>query len=82
MADGLICQLHGGGLGGVSESDDPEADRIRPMPAKETDGGVPIANCTAGGEIELMSQALLLLRRSERFMFIGCERGMEPYKNF
>lgn len=54
---------HVGG-GGVSDSDPPEVDLRRPP-----DGGVPMANCTAGGEIELISQ--LLFRCSDRFMLIG-----------
>lgn len=65
---GLICQTAGGG--GVSDRDPPEVDRRRPL------GGVPIANCTAGGDIELIS-FVLLLRCSDRFMLIGWDRGME-----
>lgn len=49
---GLTCQLHGGG--GVSDSEVPEADRRR-APA----GGVPMANCTDGGDIELIDVQLL-----------------------
>lgn len=59
---GLTVQQDGGG--GVSESEPPDVDRRR-LPV----GGVPIANCTAGGEIELISQ--LLFRCSDRFMVIG-----------
>lgn len=59
---GLTVQHDGGG--GVSDSDPPDVDRRR-LPV----GGVPIANCTAGGEIELISQ--LLFRCSDRFMLIG-----------
>jgi hypothetical protein len=35
-----------------------------------------MANCTLGGEIELISRLQLLLRRFDCFMFIGCERGI------
>lgn len=70
VAEGLICQVHGG-TGGVSG---PQAD-VRRLP-DEFDGGVPIANCTLGGEIELMSQLQLLLRRFDCFMLIGCDRGI------
>jgi len=52
---GDTCQVLGACGGGVSDSDPPEAERIRV-------GGVPMANCTAGGEIELMSLLTLLLR--------------------
>lgn len=53
----------------------PEVDRRR-FPA-ELNGGVPIANCTLGGDIELMSQLqLLLLRRFDCFMLMGCDRGI------
>lgn len=65
---GLTCQVLGGG--GVSDSEVPEADRrLAPI------GGVPIANCTDGGEIELIDELLFLC--SDRFMLMGCERGME-----
>lgn len=54
MADGLICQVHGGGFGGVSDNDPPDVDLLRLT--DDRDGGVPIANCTDGGEIEFISQ--------------------------
>lgn len=44
---GLICHKYGA-TGGDSDNDPPEADRRLP------NGGEPIANCTAGGEIELI----------------------------
>lgn len=65
---GLTCHVDGGG--GVSDNELPDAERCRPPI-----GGVPIANCTAGGDIELRSE-LLLFRCSERFMLIGWDRGM------
>lgn len=49
---GLTVQQLGGG--GVSESDPPEVDRRR-LP----EGDVPIANCTVGGDMELISQLLV-----------------------
>lgn len=64
---GLTCHVDGGG--GVSESEVPDAERRR-----EPIGGVPMANCTDGGDMELIEE--LLLRCSERFMLMGCERGM------
>lgn len=69
---GLICQVLGGG--GVSDSDVPDVERRR-TPA----GGVPMANCTDGGDIELID--VLLLRLSDScdgcfFMLMGCERGI------
>jgi hypothetical protein len=73
VADGLICHVHGG-TGGVS-GPHPDVERRR-LP-DEFDGGVPMANCTLGGDIELMSQLqLLLLRRFDCFMLMGCERGI------
>lgn len=60
---GLTCHVDGGG--GVSDNELPDAERCRPPI-----GGVPMANCTAGGDIELRSE-LLLLRCSDRFMLIG-----------
>lgn len=49
VADGDTCHVQGGIGGGVSE---PDVERRRfPNDA----GGVPIANCTCGGDIELMS---------------------------
>lgn len=62
-----------GGTGGVS-GPQPDVDRRR-LPV-ELDGGVPIANCTLGGEIELMSQLQLLLRRLDCFMLMGADRGI------
>lgn len=59
-----------GGTGGVS-GPHPDVDRRR-----SPDGGVPIANCTLGGDIELMSQLQLLLRRLDCFMLMGCDRGI------
>lgn len=59
--------MHGGG--GVS--DPPDVLRRRLF-------GVPIANCTDGGEIEFISQ--LLLRRSDRFILIGCDRGIAAFE--
>ena len=53
-APGLTCQVQGALKGGVSDSELPEAERKRP-------GGVPMANCTAGGEMELMSLPMLPL---------------------
>lgn len=71
VADGLICHVLGG-TGGVSG---PKPD-VRRLPDKFV-GGVPIANCTLGGDIELMSQLqLLLLRRFDCFMLIGWDRGI------
>jgi hypothetical protein len=70
VAEGLICQVLGG-TGGVSG---PNAD-VRRLPV-EFVGGVPIANCTLGGDIELMSQLQLLLRRFDCFMLMGWERGI------
>lgn len=67
VAEGEICQVEGG-TGGVSL---PDVERRR-----LAEGGVPIANCTLGGEIELMSRLQLLLRRFDCFMLIGCERGI------
>lgn len=49
---GLTCHVHGGG--GVSDSEVPDAERRR-TPA----GGVPMANCTEGGDIELIDELLL-----------------------
>lgn len=73
VAEGEICHVLGG-TGGVS-GPHPDVD-LRRLP-DELDGGVPIANCTLGGEIELMSQLLqLLLRRFDRFMLIGADRGI------
>lgn len=63
-----------GGTGGVSPPAHPDVERRRL--ADEADGGVPMANCTLGGEIELISQLQLLLRRFDCFILIGCERGM------
>lgn len=54
VADGLICQVHGGGFGGVSDNDPPDVDLLRLT--DDRDGGVPMANCTDGGEIEFISQ--------------------------
>jgi hypothetical protein len=72
LVEGEICHVDGG-TGGVSPQ--PEVD-LRRLP-DEFDGGVPIANCTLGGEIELISQLLqLLLRRLDCFIFIGCDRGI------
>lgn len=65
MAEGLICQVLGG-TGGVS-GPNPE---VRRLPA-ELEGGVPIANCTLGGDIELISQLQLLFRRFDCFMAMG-----------
>lgn len=59
---GLTVQQEGGG--GVSDSEPPDVERRR-LPV----GGVPIANWTAGGDIELISQ--LLFRCSDRFILIG-----------
>lgn len=77
---GLICHKYGA-TGGDSDSDPPDVERRR-VP----NGDEPIANCTAGGDIELISMAdgavvailltLLLLCRSVRLMLIGCERGI------
>jgi hypothetical protein len=67
VAEGEICHVEGG-TGGVSL---PDVERLR-----LAEGGVPIANCTLGGEIELMSTLQLLLRRFDCFMLIGCERGI------
>lgn len=73
VADGLICHVLGG-TGGVS-GPQPDVDRRR-LP-DVFDGGVPMANCTLGGDIELMSQLqLLLLRRFDCFMLMGCDRGI------
>jgi hypothetical protein len=72
VADGLICHVLGG-TGGVS-GPHPDVERRR-LP-DEFDGGVPMANCTLGGDIELMSQLQLLLRRFDCFMLMGCERGI------
>lgn len=44
---GLICHKYGAS-GGDSESEPPDVER-RLLPS----GGEPMANCTAGGEIEL-----------------------------
>lgn len=46
---GLICQRYGAS-GGDSDSEPPDVERRR-LPS----GGEPMANCTAGGEMELMS---------------------------
>lgn len=62
-----------GGTGGVS-GPQPEVERWR-LP-DELDGGVPIANCTLGGEIEFMSQLQLLLRRLDCFMLMGADLGI------
>lgn len=63
-----------GGTGGVS-GPPPDAERLRLL--DEFDGGVPMANWTLGGDIEFMSQLqLLLLRRFDCFMLMGCERGI------
>jgi hypothetical protein len=71
VADGEICHVDGG-IGGVSP---PDVDRRRF--ADEDDGGVPIANCTLGGDIEFISRLQLLLRRLfDCFIFIGAERGI------
>lgn len=70
VAEGLICHVLGG-TGGVSG---PDVERRR-LP-EELDGGVPIANCTLGGDIELMSQLQLLLRRFDCLMLMGCDRGI------
>lgn len=80
---GLICHKYGAS-GGDSDSEPPDVERRR-LPG----GGEPMANCTAGGEMELMSTAdgtvagavfaifvVLLFRWSERFMLMGCERGI------
>lgn len=67
VADGEICHVDGG-TGGVSL---PDVDLLR-----LAEGGVPIANCTLGGEIELISRLQLLLRRFDCFMLIGWERGI------
>lgn len=72
VAEGLICQVHGG-TGGVSG---PQPDVERRRFPDEFEGGVPMANCTLGGDIELMSQLQLLLRRFDCFMLMGCERGI------
>lgn len=74
---GLICHKYGA-TGGDSDNEPPDAERRLPK------GGDPIANCTAGGDIELMLMAdgavaaalftlfgSLLLRWSDRFMLIG-----------
>lgn len=74
VADGDICHVEGG-IGGVSPPP-PEVERLR---FPELDGGVPIANCTVGGEIELISQFELLLRRFDGFMLIGCDRGIPVF---
>lgn len=75
VAEGEICHVDGG-TGGVSPH--PEVDRRR-FP-EEFDGGVPIANCTLGGEMELISQLLqLLLRRLDCFILIGCDRGIPMF---
>lgn len=64
---GLTCHVQGGG--GVSDNEPPDVER-RLVP-----GGVPIANCTAGGDIDdIISQ--LLLQCSDLFILMGCERGM------
>uniref|UniRef100_A0A8W7PVT0 Uncharacterized protein n=1 Tax=Anopheles coluzzii TaxID=1518534 RepID=A0A8W7PVT0_ANOCL len=65
---GLTVQQLGGG--GVSDSEPPDVDLRRPQ-----DGGVPMANCTAGGEIDRISQ--LLPRFSDRFILIGSDRAGE-----
>lgn len=49
-AVGLICHKYGA-TGGDSDKDPPEVDRRLPS------GGEPMANCTAGGDIELMLMA-------------------------
>lgn len=68
---GLTCQVQGAEGGGVSDSEPPEVERCRPC------GGVPMANCTAGGEMELISLLTLLLRWSGLcFTLMGWERGM------
>jgi hypothetical protein len=65
VADGDICHVDGG-TGGVSP---PDVD-LRRL-ADDADGGVPIANCTLGGEIELISKLQLLLLRFDCFILIG-----------
>lgn len=47
---GLICHRYGA-TGGDSDNDPPDAERRLPS------GGEPMANCTAGGDIELMFMA-------------------------
>ena len=74
-AVGLICHKYGAN-GGDSDSEPPDVDRRR-LP----NGGEPRANCTAGGDIELISigavifvalfARVLLFRWSERFIVIG-----------
>lgn len=71
VADGLICQVLGG-TGGVSGWP-PDVDRRR-LP-EVLEGGVPIANWTLGGDIELMSLQLLLYRL-DCFMLMGADRGI------
>lgn len=79
---GLICHRYGA-IGGDSDNEPPETDRRLPT------GGEPIANWTAGGDIELILMAdgavaaalftlfgSLLLRWSDRFILIGWERGI------
>lgn len=72
VAEGLICHVLGG-TGGVSACP-PDVDRRR-LP-EVLEGGVPIANCTLGGDIELMSLQLLLFRL-DCFMLMGADRGIE-----
>lgn len=76
VAEGEICHVEGG-IGGVSPPPPPDVERLR-LP-DELDGGVPIANCTCGGEMELISQFELLLRRFDGFMLIGCDRGIPVF---
>lgn len=67
-ATGETDQMFGGG--GVSHRL-LDVERRLPPP-----GGVPITNCTDGGERELMSMSFCTGLFSERFMLIGCERGI------
>lgn len=48
---GLICHRYGA-TGGDSDSDPPDIERRR-----APNGDEPIANCTAGGDMELISMA-------------------------
>lgn len=42
-------------------------------------GGVPITNCTEGGERELMSMSFCTERFSDGFTLIGWERGIDEF---
>lgn len=60
--------VHKLGGGGVSH-------KLLDVDLRRPPGGVPITNCTDGGDNELISMSFCI-GFSDRFILIGCERGI------